>query len=74
MTGRLGKEVTMAEIARVSVEDARRDVATGRAIFVCAYDDERCRQLALEGSIPLSALAARSATLPKDQPIIFYCA
>jgi hypothetical protein len=30
--------------------------------------------LALEGSILLSALAARAGTLPRDQPIIFYCA
>jgi hypothetical protein len=29
--------------------------------------------VALDGSIPLSALAARAATLPKDQPLIFYC-
>jgi hypothetical protein len=64
----------MAEIARIGVEDAHQDVVAGRAILVCAYDDERCRQVALEGSIPLSTLAARAATLPKDQSIIFYCA
>jgi hypothetical protein len=64
----------MADIPRISVEKARRDMATGRAILVCAYDDERCQQVALEGSIPLSALGARAATLPKDQPIIFCCA
>jgi hypothetical protein len=28
--------------------------------------------VALEGSIPLSALAGRAGTLPRDQPIIFY--
>jgi hypothetical protein len=63
----------MADIARISVEDARRDVVAGRALLVCAYGDERCREVALDGSIPLSALAARAATLPKDQPLIFYC-
>jgi hypothetical protein len=61
-------------IPRISVEDARREVTAGRALLVCAYDDERCRQVPLEGSIPVSALTARAATLPKDQPIIFYCA
>jgi hypothetical protein len=64
----------MAEIARVSVEDAHRDVATGRAILVCAYDDEQCRQVALEESIPLSALAARSAHAaqgPTDHLLLF---
>jgi hypothetical protein len=64
----------MPEIVRISVDDARRAAAAGRALLVCAYDDERCRQVSLEGSIPLSTLAARAATLPKDQPIIFYCA
>jgi hypothetical protein len=64
----------MAEVRRVTVQEARRDVAAGRALLVCAYDDERCRQVALEGSIPLSGLAARAATLPQDQPIVFYCA
>ena len=63
-----------SNIPRVSVEDARRDVSAGRALLVCAYDDERCRKVALEGSIPASALAARAATLPKEQPIVFYCA
>jgi hypothetical protein len=65
---------TMADIARLSVEDARREAVAGRALLVCAYGDERCREVALEGSIPLSALAARAGTLPRDQPIIFYCA
>ena len=64
----------MSDIPRISVEDARRDVATGRALLVCAYDDDRCRQVALEGSIPLSALVARADTVPKDQPLVFYCA
>jgi hypothetical protein len=69
----LARRQTMTDIARISVEDARREAVAGRAFLVCAYGDERCRQVALEGSIPLSALAARAGTLPKDQPIIFYC-
>ena len=64
----------MANVPRVSVEDARRDVTAGLALLVFAYDDERCRRVALEGSIPLSDLTARAATLSKDQPLIFYCA
>ncbi len=57
----------MADIARLSVEDARRETVAGRALLVCAYGDERCREVALEGSIPLSALAARAGTLPRDR-------
>jgi hypothetical protein len=63
----------MTDITRISVEEARRETASGRALLVCAYGDERCREVALEGSIPLSALAARAGILPREQPIIFYC-
>jgi hypothetical protein len=38
---------TMADIARLSVEDARREAVAGRALLVCAYGDERCREVAL---------------------------
>jgi hypothetical protein len=31
-------------------------------------------KVALDGSIPLAELAARKPTLPKDTPLIFYCA
>jgi hypothetical protein len=64
----------MADIAWLSVEDARREAVAGRGLLVCAYGDERCREVALEGSIPLSALVPPGGgTLPRDQPIIFYC-
>jgi hypothetical protein len=60
----------MAE--RIDVEAARQHVGGG-AWLVCAYeDDQKCAQLALEGSIPLSALQQRN--VPRDQELIFYCA
>ena len=63
------------DIARVSVEEARREVAAGRALLVCAYDDEtKCRQLRLEHAISLHDLHRRGDGLPKDQALIFYCA
>lgn len=65
----------MVEISRVSVQEARRQVAAGRALLVCAYPDEaKCNRMKLEGSITLSELQARLAALPKDQQLIFYCA
>jgi hypothetical protein len=65
----------MAEIERISVEEARRRTQAGQALLVCAYDDEeKCRKLGLEGAIPLSGLRARVSTLPKDKELIFYCA
>ena len=60
---------------RISVEEARRKVAEGDALLVCAYADEsKCARIKLEGAISLGELEAREATLPKDQPIVFYCA
>ena len=63
------------DIPRVSVEEARREVAAGRALLVCAYDDEsKCRQLRLENALSLHDLHRRVDTLTKDQSIVFYCA
>ncbi len=43
--------------------------------MVCAHEDEtKCRQMPLQGSIPLTQYALRVPVLPKDQEIIFYCA
>ena len=60
---------------RISVEEARRKVSEGAALLVCAYADEsKCDRIRLEGAISLGELEAREATLPKDKPIVFYCA
>ena len=65
----------MAEVSRIGVEEARRKVAAGGALLVCAYDDEeKCKKVNLQGSINMTQLASRVATLPKDQEVIFYCA
>jgi len=65
----------MADVSRMSIEEARSKVDAGRALLVCAYDDEqKCSKINLQGSINMAQLASRVATLPKDQEIIFYCA
>lgn len=65
----------MANVERIDVAEARQRVMAGRALLVCAYEDEqKCRRINLEGSINLTQFASRVATLPKDQEIIFYCA
>jgi hypothetical protein len=66
--------VAPASVERVSPEVARASVQAGQALLVCAYDDAKCAQLKLEGSIPISALLARLPQLPKDQEIIVFCA
>jgi len=61
-------------VERVSPEIARAHVLSGQALLVCAYDDVRCAQNAIEGAITLSALQGRLPELPMDQEIILYCA
>ena len=62
------------QVVRISVADARDAVRAGSALLVCAYDDERCARVRLEGAITLSDLEQRAASLPKSQELIFYCA
>ena len=63
----------MAQIERVTVQRARREVEEGRALLVCAYDDVECSRLPLPRAIPVSELERRAPTMLKDQQIIFYC-
>ena len=58
---------------RINAKSARARVAAG-ALLVCAYDDEKCSQHHLRGSIALSELEQRLSQLHKDQEMIFYCA
>ena len=63
------------QVERVSVDEARREVEAGRALLVCAYDDEsKCRQLRLENAIALHDLQRRADSVPRNQTLIFYCA
>jgi hypothetical protein len=65
----------MADIERISVEDAHKKLKENRALLVCAYEDEgKCRMLNLDGSISLTRFQREAASLPKSQEIIFFCA
>lgn len=65
----------MSEPIRISPEDASKRVLSGSALLVCAYEDnEKFRQMHLEGGISFNEFKNKVATLPKDQEIIFYCA
>ncbi|MEZ0361624.1 MAG: ArsR family transcriptional regulator [Hydrogenobacter sp.] len=63
----------MMEPERISPDLARKKVLSGEALLVCAYSDERCRSLKLEGAIFLSQLEAQPS-LAQGKEIIFYCA
>jgi hypothetical protein len=65
----------VADIERISVEEAHGKVERKQALLVCAYEDEaKCRMLNLDGSISLVSFQSRVASLPKAQEIIFFCA
>ena len=61
-------------IERIGVNDARMRVKEKAALLVCSYDDDRCKNILLEGAILQSEFEAKLPTLVKTQPIIFYCA
>jgi len=63
----------MADIQRISVQQAHAKTKSNQALLVCAYEDEaKCRMLNLDGSISFTSLQSRAASLPKTQEIIFY--
>ncbi len=70
-TAQTGSSMT---IDRISVGDALTRLKTGDALLVCAYNDNSCKEILLEGAIFLSEFESKLPDLPKTQPIIFYCA
>ena len=65
----------MAEVPRISAEDARQRVQGGQAVLVCAYDDEaKCASMKLEEAVSLAEFQRLQPSLPKDREIILYCA
>ncbi len=68
-------EGTIIQAPRISPQEAHRQVSSGQAILVCAYEDEkRCGTMMLEGAITLKEFESRLSGFKKEQPIIFYCA
>jgi hypothetical protein len=57
----------------ISAAEAHQDVTSGKALLVCAYQDEdACRKVHLEGAISLIQFESKLSGLPKDQEIIFF--
>ncbi|TGU74853.1 ArsR family transcriptional regulator [Geomonas terrae] len=64
----------MAEVKRIQIQEARRKVQDGEALFVCAYDsEEMCGGIRLEKALTMGELNARLPEVPKEKEIIFYC-
>jgi hypothetical protein len=65
----------MDEVKRISPVEARQRAQSGRALLVCAYENEElCRRNWLGGSISLRQLKAQVDQVDKNQELIFYCA
>jgi hypothetical protein len=63
----------MADVERISAQQAHTKAGSNQALLVCAYEDEaKCRMLNLEGSISFASFESRVESLPKSQEIIFY--
>jgi len=65
----------MEEPKRVSPDEVRKKVKEGKALLVCAYEDEeKFKKVRLEGAISLNAFKLRLPSLTEDQEVVFYCA
>ncbi len=65
----------MAEPERISPEETYREMKSGEAFLVCAYDDEKkFKAMHLEGAMSLDDFKKRLPSLSKEQEIVFYCA
>jgi hypothetical protein len=63
----------MADIERISAQQAHAKTTANQALLVCAYEDEaKCKMFNLEGSISFASFKSRVQSLPKSQEIIFY--
>ena len=65
----------MSDAKRITASEVKDDVDSGATLLVCAYDDDsKFEKFHLEGAIPLSAFKTREADVPKETPLVFYCA
>jgi hypothetical protein len=63
----------MAEPERIPPEEAYQKLKNGKALLVCAYEDEmKFKAMQLEEAISLNELKSKLPSLAKDQEIVFY--
>ncbi len=63
----------MSEPERITAEEVYSKLRSGKALLVCAYEDEeRFKKLQLEGAISLNEFKSRLPSLARDQEIVFY--
>jgi hypothetical protein len=63
----------MSEPERVTAEEVYNRLKSGKALLVCAYEDElKFKAMQLEGAISLNEFKSKLPSLAKDQEIVFY--
>jgi hypothetical protein len=63
----------MSEPERVTAEEVYGKSKSGKALHVCAYEDEtKFKAMRLEGAISLNEFKSKLSSLAKDQEIVFY--
>jgi hypothetical protein len=73
-TGSGRRRQIMPEPKRVTAEEVHDKLKSGKALLVCAYEDEeKFKKLQLEGAISFNAFKSKLPSLSKDQEIVFYC-
>lgn len=62
-----------AEVERISVQNAKSEVDSGKAVIIDVRGTEAYNQKHIKGSIDMKDVAANYEKLPKDKKLIFYC-
>ena len=60
-------------VPRIEPKDAHAHVTQGNALIVCAYDDDRCEEVAVQNMTTRSEFEEKADDLDRDREIIFYC-
>jgi len=63
----------MTEPKRITPEEVHQKLKAGKALLVCAYEDEaRFKKVRLQGAISFNEFKPKLPSLSKDQEIVFY--
>jgi hypothetical protein len=63
----------MGEAKRITPEEVYEKLKSGKALLVCAYEDEaKFKKMNLQGAISFNAFKSKLPSLGKDQEIVFY--
>ena len=63
----------MEEPKRMTAEEVYDRLKSGKALLVCAYEDEmKFKAMRLGGAISLNEFKSKVSSLTKDQEIVFY--